>query len=166
MASKKTWIWVLVGFVGFGVVVLFALAGAGVYFVTRHIHAVHSSDASALEAFDTARAAFKDRPPLFELDRFDQPQATRDLSTLPTSPVKPTDLHILAWNPDDRRLVRITLPFWMLRLGRRKIDIIDGHHDFDVGSLDVSVDDLERIGPALVLDLRTSTGERVLVWTE
>jgi hypothetical protein len=166
MASKKTWVWILLGVVGCGVLVLFGLAGAGVYFVTHHIHATRSSDASAVQAFETARMPFKDETPLFELDRFDQPHATRDLSTLPTSPVKPTDLHILAWNPDERRLVRITLPFWMLRLGRRKIDIINGERNFDFGRLNVDVDDLERIGPTLVLDLHTPSGERVLVWTQ
>lgn len=166
MASKKTWLWIIVGVLGFGMLVLFGMAGAGVYFVTHHVHASRSTNASALKAFETARATFKDQPPLFELDRFEQPRATRDLSALPTSSVKPSDLHILAWNPDEGRLVRITLPFWMLRLGRRKIDIINGERNFDFGRLNVSIDDLERIGPALVLDLSTYKGERVLIWTE
>jgi hypothetical protein len=37
MASGKTWVWIVVGALGVCLVALIVVAGAGVYFVTRHI---------------------------------------------------------------------------------------------------------------------------------
>ena len=56
------------------------------------------------------------------------------------------------------------MPFWVLRLGRQKIDIAQGAFDFQRMELDVP--ELERVGPVLLFDLRRSGGERVLVWTQ
>ena len=87
-----------------------------------------------------------------------------DLGALPRSDRRPEYLWILVWNPDDGRLSKISLPFWVLRLGRQNIDI---KHDsgFDLDQLDLDVDQLERVGPKLIFDFRTSDGERVLIWT-
>lgn len=164
MASKKTWIWVIVA--GFGLVVfaMAALAGLGLYFVTSHISTARSSDAEALRAFDDVRAQFPDERPLFEIDSRGNPHPTGDLGSLPRSDRRPEYLWILVWNPDDGRLSKISLPFWVLRLGRQNIDI---KHDsgFDLDQLDLDVDQLERVGPKLIFDFRTSDGERVLIWT-
>jgi hypothetical protein len=165
MASKKTWIWIIVACLGMGVMALFGLAATGVYFVASHIETDRVSSAEALRAFDAARAAFKEQQPLFELDSKERPRPVRALRDIPSSPSRPDDLWILAWDPDEGRILKISLPFWMLRLGRRNIDV---HHDesgFDLEDLDLDVEELERIGPALVFDLRAPEGERVLVWT-
>ena len=44
--KKKTWIWIIVGIGVFGVLMLFAVAGAGVYFVTKHIETKRTSGAA------------------------------------------------------------------------------------------------------------------------
>ena len=58
------------------------------------------------------------------------------------------------------------MPLWVLRLGRRKIDILKSSRGFNFESLNLDIAELERIGPALVLDYRTPSGERVLIWTQ
>jgi hypothetical protein len=165
MAKVKTWVWVVLGLLGVGVVTLFAVAGAGVYFVSHHIALRRTTSVAALRTFDEARGAFKAQQPILEVDAFEHPREVRPLGDLPTSPVKPTNLYILAWNPDDSRLARVALPFWLLRMGRRKIDFMNDRRGFDFERLDLDVPELERIGPALVLDYRTTAGERVLIWT-
>ena len=60
----------------------------------------------------------------------------------------------------------MSVPFWIMRLGRRKFDVIKGDPGFDFDRLKIDVNELERIGPALVLDYRRSSGERVLIWTQ
>jgi hypothetical protein len=70
---------------------------------------------------------------------------------------------ILVWDPDEQRTVRIALPFWLLKIGKRKIDIGASTFDFERFRLDVN--DLERIGPRLIADFQRPGGERVLVWT-
>jgi hypothetical protein len=165
-ATNKTWIWIIAGFLGVCVIVLFAIAGTGVYFVHQHIDARRPSSVEAMREFEAARAAFKGKPPLLELDRLGHPRQVTRTEQMPTSSVRPTDMIVLAWNPVSGRVVRVSLPFWLLHIGRRKVNIFDDSNGFDVDRLNIDVNELERIGPAFVLDYVTMNGDRVLVWTQ
>jgi hypothetical protein len=116
-------------------------------------------------AFEAAKSLFKDARPLIELDQVERPRVSRPLSDLPTSPTKPQYLWVLVFDYRDERLVKISLPFWLLRMGRRKIDVGKDQR-FDLDRLNLDVNELERIGPAMVLDHRATSGERVLIWTQ
>ena len=164
MASRKTWIWIVVTIAVACVVCLMAAAGGLLYFASTHIQARQTSTTDAFQRFDTERAQFKDQRPLIELDDKERPHVTRSLADLPTSPTPPQDLWVLAWNPDDGRVVQVSLPFWLLKLGRRKVNVMNGN--FDLDRMNIDPHELERIGPALVLDLRAANGQRVLVWTK
>lgn len=166
MATTKTWLWIILGLLGVCVIGLFLIAGAGVYFVSRHIHVRPTTSANALQTFDTARAVFKSQQPLLELDEFEHVRAVRPLSDLPSSAVKPTDLHLLVWDTSEDRILNISIPFWVLRLGHQRMKFVDAGHGFDVERLHLDVPELERIGPALVLDFRERAGDRVLIWTQ
>jgi hypothetical protein len=166
MPSTKTWIWIILGFIGACMLTLIAVAGAGVYFVRQHIHVENTSTTNSLQAFETERARFKEQRPLLEMDSLGRPRSTRPTSELPTSTVKPTAMNVMVWDPDKERLVNVSLPFWLLKLGRRKIDFANGDRGFDMERLNLDVPELERIGPTLVLDFRSASGERVLVWTQ
>jgi hypothetical protein len=164
MASRRTWI--VLGVLGAAVAVLFAAAGAAVYFVTRHVQTRQTSSAEALRQFEEVRTSFGGGRPLFELDQDDEPRPVRPLHELPTSPVAPTSLEILAWDPADARTVRLSLPFWVLRLGKSDVSVVGDGHGFSLEQLDLNADDLARVGPALVLDYRNTEGVRVLLWTK
>jgi hypothetical protein len=166
MATKKTWILVIVGLIGACVVALVVVAGAGVYFVTRHINTRRAGTSDAMTSLDKARARFKDQRPLIEVDAMGRPSVSTPLTEMPPGSTQPNDLIVLAWNPDDERVVTVTLPFWLLRFGHRKIDLMNGDKDFDLDRLNLDVDQLQRIGPKLVFDWRRPTGERVLIWTQ
>lgn len=165
MAAKKTWVWIVVACLAATVVALIAVAAAGVYFVAHHIQTQRSSSADALAAFDAVTGSFGGRRPLYELDNAEQPRLAQPLADLPTSGTEPDALWILAWDPDDERLVRVSLPLWMLHVGRAKMELA-GEHGFDLQRLDLDGDELRRIGPALVFDFRSREGARVLLWTQ
>jgi hypothetical protein len=165
MASRKTWIWIIVGIFGTCVVMLIAIAGAGIYFVSSHVSSKQTTSVDAFQTFDTTKATFRDQRPLLEVDNGDRPRVTRPLSSFPTSTTRPEQLCVLAWDPEEERVVQVNLPFWLLKLGRRKVDIAN-HRGFNLDNLDIDVHELERIGPVLLLDLRGQSGERVLVWTK
>src|SRR5262245_1803601 len=115
MATKKTWIWIIVVFLAVCVVGMLAVAGAGVYFVASHIDTRRASGAEAFQEFDRARAAFKEDKPLFELDQRERPRLSRQIASMPTSPTQPEYLWILAYDPDrEGRIVKVNLPFWLL----------------------------------------------------
>jgi hypothetical protein len=163
--NAKHWLWSVAGFNATCVIGQVLVAGAGVYFVSHHIAVHTTTSAAALRQLDDARARFKNVDPLIEIDALEQPHVVHPLSTLPSSATHPDTLHMLAWDPDERRLARIALPFWVLRVGRRKMDLLpDAGVTFDELNLDVA--ELERIGPALVLDYRRPAGSRVLIWTQ
>ncbi|MNC90612.1 hypothetical protein D3C83_67300 [compost metagenome] len=60
----------------------------------------------------------------------------------------------------------MSLPLWIMRFANRGVHI--GRHggNFDIAALELDVADLERIGPALIVDFRDDEGRRVLVWTQ
>lgn len=166
MSARKTWIWIVVGCLGTGVVGLMAVAGAGVYFVAQHIQSERSTAADALGAFDGAATRFRDQRPLYELDGADEPRLVRPLRTLPTGGAQADALCILAWDPDGERLVRASLPFWLLSVGHGKMRVAGAESGFDLNRLNLDPDQLRRIGPALVFDFRGREGGRVLLWTQ
>jgi hypothetical protein len=166
MATRKTWILIIVGGLGVFVVALIAVAGAGVYFVTRHVHTVHASDTEAMQQFEAVHGTFPGQRPLYEMDEGQRPQQTRPLSDVPTSARPANDLRVLAWDPEDGHLVNVTLPFWVLRLGKQKMDVVRNDRGFNIERLNLDVDELARIGPSLVFDFRNRQGVRVVVWTE
>jgi len=164
MAKTRTWIIVILSIIGFVFVCLMVMAGAGAYWVRSHIKTAPSTATQAVKTFDQERARFGTEKPLIGSDDIDNaPGVQKRLEALPTASVKPTEMSVLVWDPDDERTVRIALPFWMLKIGKRKIDIGSSAFDFDRFSIDVN--DLERIGPKLIVDITRPGGERVLVWT-
>jgi hypothetical protein len=166
MAKKRTWLWIIGGVATTGLLALVAVAGAGVYFFSRHVESEPSSGADAVRAFETVAAEFANHRALYELGADERPHLTTPLSSLPTSPVKASSLRVQAWDPARERVIRLSLPFWLLRLGHDRMRPSNDDRGFDVHALNLDVDELERIGPALVLDYRNQDGARVLLWTK
>jgi len=166
MATAKTWLLIGLGFLGFCVLGLCLIAGAGFYFVSHHINLQKTTSSNAVRLLDSARDRFKSVQPLIEVDAFEHPRETRVLADIPTSPIKPTNLCVLAWNPDDGKLVRVAVPFWVLRLGNEKLSFLHDRQGLNFDRLRLDSSELERIGPTLVLDYRSPSGERVLLWTQ
>ncbi len=166
MAGKlKTWIWIIVSVVVICILGAVAVAGMGYYFFTKHFDTKVTSPASATVEFETVKAQFTGQKPLIELD-----ERGRFLRANPDRPGRadtrrPDQLYVLAFDPDDERIVKVTIPFWLLRLKPR------GTIDFNGGQLELedlklTVEDLERFGPTLIVDHKSSGGERVLVWSQ
>jgi hypothetical protein len=73
----------------------------------------------------------------------------------------------MAFDPDEEKVVRMDLPFWLLRLQMRgtRFDV-GGGNNIDLARLRLTVEDLERYGPTLILDHKKSDGSRVLIWSQ
>ena len=76
---------------------------------------------------------------------------------------RPHRIHAVVWNRDDRELVRVDVPLWMVKKVVRRIDVDD-----DVAREEVhrklSVEELDRAGPGILVDVDEAQGDRVLVW--
>jgi hypothetical protein len=164
MAGKaKTWIWVVVGVVAFGILGVIAMAAAGLWFAKTHINIRPETSAAALEDFQHARAAFAGQKPLIELD--DRGHFVHANTDRPAGTERPQSLTVMAFDPGDERIVRMDIPFWMLRLKMRGTRIGVGSGGLNLRDLNLTVEDLERFGPTLIVDHTGPKGERVLVWS-
>lgn len=166
MAKARKWIIIILSTIGFIVVCLLVLVGVMTSWVVRHVNTQPSTATAAVKTFEEERAKLGNAKALVTSDELDTPSIIqKKIDSLPVSSTPVTEMHILVWSPDSERTVRITMPFWLLKVGRRKIDIA-GADSFDFDRLRIDVNQLERIGPQVLVDLARPGGERVLVWTK
>ena len=165
MAGKvKTWVWVVAGVVVMGVLCLVGVAAAGLWYAKTHIDVRSVSPATAVNDFEEVRRQFNNQKPLIELDeRGHFLHANTDRAT---SDRRPESLHVMAFDPDEERVVRMNIPFWLLRLKSGGSHVNVGHDSFDLKDMKLTVEDLERYGPTLIVDHKGRAGERVLVWSQ
>ena len=166
MAGRiKTWVWVVLAVIVTAVVAVVAVAGIGVYFFKQHIDTRTVSAAVASRDFDAVKARFAGQKPLVELDRHGT-----FLRSNPERPAaagrRPEQLVVMAFDPDDGRIVRLSIPFWLLRLKTGGGSIDFNGKRMDLEDLKLSVADLERFGPTLIVDHSSVDGNRVLVWSQ
>jgi hypothetical protein len=167
MAGKvKTWVWVVVAVVVIGILGVIAMAGVGIYFFSQHIDTRAASPRAAARDFDDVRKRFEGQKPLIELD-----ERGRFLRANPDRPTNatlkaPDNLYVLAYDPDDGRIVRVTIPFWLLRMKAGGTTIDFNGNSMDLEDLKLTVEDLERYGPTLIVDHGETSGDRVLVWSQ
>src|SRR5687767_12815982 len=159
MAGKRSTILMVI----IGIVVCSLVVGAGTatWFYLSVFDSVDADEAVATRSLDEARARFKGQQPILEL-RDDKVAllrkapdvgSTRDLQ----------NVRVLTWNAEEGTLTTLTLPFWLLRLRDSGVDVSIAA---DGTRLTMTMDEVERYGPALVLDHLEEDGSRVLVWTE
>lgn len=165
MAGKlKTWVWIIVGVVVMCVLGLVGMAAAGLWFAKTHIDVRTVSAATAVTDFDEVRRQFTNQKPLIELD--ERGHFVHANTDRPTSDRRPQSLNVMAFDPDEGRVVKMDIPFWLLRLKMRGSHVDIGHDSFDLSDMKLTVEDLERYGPTLIVDHKGRAGERVLVWSQ
>lgn len=164
MAKVKTWIWVVIGVIAIGILGIVALAAAGLWFVRSHVDVKQTTAAAATSDFETVRAKFTGTQPLIELDeRGDFIRANTDR---PAGAVRPQTLNVMAFDANDEKVVRMEVPFWLLRLKSGGSHFSMNGESVDLARMHLTVEDLERYGPTLILDHKDRKGAHVLVWTQ
>jgi hypothetical protein len=165
--TRKTWVSVIIAAVIIvGVLAVTAIGGTA-YFIYRHVNAQFTPSANAQQRFVDARARFAGQKPLIEMRRGNEPLLHRD--AIPDSrPQRIETLRVLAYDEDAGKLVNVSIPLWLLRLfpSKRMSFLSDNGIDFDSDRMHLSLEDLERRGPGLILDQADRRGSQVLVWTE
>lgn len=167
MARKvKAWVWVVLGLLVTCVLAIVAIAGAAYFFFSRHVDTRRASPAAASREFDAVTGRFAGQKPLVELDVHGNFVRTRRGRPSSGAHVAPEHLFVLAFDPDDGRVVRLKIPFWLLRFkpGSGSIDLNGSRMDLE--DLKLTVQDLEQLGPTLIVDRSMPDGNRVLVWSQ
>ena len=166
--TKRNWISIVVGIL----IVLFLMAvvliGSAIFYIRRHVHAETQFVTSSVgtETFEQARAKFAGQQPLIEWREHEAPVIHRRTSP---STVQLQALNILAFDERDGKIVRLSIPFWLVRMapGKRFNVGSNSGFQFDSERTHLTVDDVEQAGPGLLLDgIDPNSRARVLVWTE
>ena len=164
MAKIKTWVWVVVGVIAVGILGIVTMAAVGIWFVRSHVNVQSTTVTAAANDFDAVRARFSTQKPLIELD--EHGEFVRANTDRPAATAPPQSLNVMAFDSKEEKVVRVDLPFWLLRLksGGTRFNMNGG--DVDLEKLHLTVEDLERYGPTLILDHKDRKGSRVLVWSQ
>jgi hypothetical protein len=142
------------------VVGIVALMGTGAFIVLRNLR-ITRPPASAMDAhFNDVRHRFPPRPPLIEID--DPLRGRVHVNHPPDSaPLQRLDrFEILAWQAEEGKLVQTRAPIWMMRFSTLNLLSEFG---LAPGSMRLTVDDVQRYGPGVVLDFTSPKGDRALV---
>jgi hypothetical protein len=166
-ASRKTWISIVIAAVIIVGMLALAVVGGTAFFIYRHVNTQYASETSAGQEFATARARFAGQQPLIELRHNQEPLLHRD--TVRARPDRKLEsLRVLAYDESEEKLVRVTIPFWLLRMmpSKNLSFLHDEGIDLDTSRVRLTLEDVERRGPGLILDQKDRRGSQVLVWTE
>jgi hypothetical protein len=164
MAKVKTWVWVVIGVIVLGILGIVAMAAAGLWFVRSHVDVRTTTVAAASSDFEGVRQRFRAQKPLIELD--DHGEFVRANTDRPAGTVRPQTLNVMVFDPDDEKVIRMELPFWLLRLKSGGARFSMGQGSVDLAKLRLTVEDLEHFGPTLILDQKDHKGTRLLVWSQ
>lgn len=160
--KRKTWPWVVAGVVIVFVILGVALLGGFAYYIYRQTSFETSTQEKADHEFQRVRSRFKDQTPYLELDLSGDLRIHRELEKPKEADLQ--SVYIMAWDVRENRLLRMTIPFWFVRLkasGAFNVQIGGWSRD-----LTVTAQDLARHGPGIVLDFEEPGGTRVLLWAE
>lgn len=161
MASKKAWLWIIGGVIALGLIAV-VLVGGFAYFAYRQMSFEAASQESAAAQFTGVRARFKEGA-YIELDPVGRTfRIHRELEGDHETDLQA--IHILAWDADKAQLVRLAIPFWLVRLNSSaafRLPVGNWNEQFRV-----TASDLARRGPGIILDVEEPGGTRVIVWAE
>ena len=156
---------ILLAILGVAGVLVIAVVGTGIWIVRSVVQNVSMNEAAATKSFDEVRARFGNAGPVVAL-RGDGPVLLRrPPETQPSVTLR--TLHMLRWNGCAERMSRVDLPFSILRMRdgmfRLRADPDATGLSF---STSLSVADIERYGPSLLVDDNMPNGDRLLVWAD
>jgi type II secretory pathway pseudopilin PulG len=167
-STRKTWIAILIAAVIIVGILAAAAVGGVAYFIHRHVDTQFTGSETAAQQFQEARARFAGQQPLIEIQKNDRALLHREVIPPSGSAAKLDVLRVIAYDNRAGKLVHVSIPFWLLRMmpSRNFSFLNDNGIDFDSERVHLTLEDLERRGPGLILDQADRRGSQVLVWSE
>jgi len=104
-----------------------------------------------------------DAGPVFE-------QARRDALRYQGRPGPARELNVLVFERSERKLVRVSVPMWIVRAAERRVDWekeFEGDGEDEVAQRvrrHVRLEDIEKAGLGILAEVEEEDGEQVLVW--
>ena len=143
---------------------MFAIAGSVSFVVWRHTSITKPAAAEADGVFAMIRERYKGRAPLIELQDRTSPAAVkinRPPATAARQDVK--HFHVVVWDSRQGTFVRSSVPVWWMTFNANNVLTNLG---VPLGGYNLSVQDVERYGPGIIIDFQPPGGGHMLVWVE
>jgi hypothetical protein len=140
--------------------------GVGVGVVLwRHTAIFTPAEADAQASFASIRERFKGRPPLIEIKNSGVPMMDFRINRLPAAAPRQHVRHFQAivWDSKGGRMVRSSVPVWWMRFSGNNLLARLG---VPLGDFALTVEDIERYGPGIIIDFQPPGGGHMLVWVE
>lgn len=164
-STKKTWVAILIAAVAIVGVLAIAVIGGSAYFIARHVRAQFISTDGADAQFESARQHLAGQAPLIEMQAGNEPILHRPAGGAHPAPIE--ILHALVYSAESRKLVDVSLPMWLLWMSPgNHLSFLHDNAGFDSDRARLTLEDVERHGPGLILDGTGSHGTRILIWAE
>lgn len=162
-SKRRTWIPIVIAAVVVIAVVGIGLIASAVVFFYKHVNTTVVAEQTANTEIQRARARFAGQQPLIEVESGDEMLVHRT----PDAPRRPiAAVHVLGYDADEGKLISVDIPGWLLRVVPSLSGIrVFENREVTHGSTRLTLEDLERHGPGLIVDAHQRDGE-VLVWTE
>ena len=154
--------------IGASMAVVALIAGAAFFF--QHHHSERASAQIAEAEFQRLRARFADQRPLLDMH---EPRSVSHVGgPRPGAPLRSFNT-IIFDTRGDQRIVRIRVPYRFARLFGRgagfrwlgELTFLDDT-EFDPEPIQLSLAQVERHGPGLVVDYRHPSGGQFIAWVE
>ena len=168
MSTRKTWVSVVIAAVIIVGILAVSAVGGTAYFIYRHVHTQFTPTENAEQTVRGSAGALRGTAPLIEIRKDDEPIVHRDMIPKTMPAAKLETLRVLAYDTRANKLVNVSIPMWLLRMApSNKFSFMkDNGIDFDSDRVHLTMEDVDRRGPGLLLDQADRRGSQVLVWTE
>jgi hypothetical protein len=156
--------WVKATIVGAALVAagMAALAAITGYFVFRSFEKERTPEAVAVREMDSIRGRFGVRPPLVEiLDLRSMDVRVNRLAN--TAGARVHTVHVVNWKVEDDEFVRTEFPLWLMRFS--SVNLLSQLGITPV-KLRLTVQDVERYGPGVIVDYNQPGALRLLIWVD
>lgn len=117
----------------------------------------------AVARIDSVRTTFANPEPVVHTNAAGE----LEIDELPNEPAsRIRTLHVLAYRGEAEGLVQVDIPVWFLRMKDPAIRFVLDDTGVNLKELGLSINDLRRRGPRVIVDERRPNGDLVLLWTE
>jgi hypothetical protein len=158
MAKRKTWIAIVVGMMAVCGLAIIALVGGSVYWIATHVEHEVTSGQDAANEFARERERFTNQQPVLEMSGGDTPTVRRTPAPAARSAGPMQTLHARFYDPEAGELTRADVPFWLIRTASSLTFLPE------MGSL--TLEEIEKHGPGLLVNGSGETGEQILIWID
>jgi hypothetical protein len=163
--KKRKWIPIVIGIFVLFVVVSIGMLAFTISWFRQNMAISDATEDAATRQFDEIRNRFPGQQPLIQLVD-GRPQYVAERATQSARSTTLSTLHVIAFDHDEGKVVTFSLPFWLLRMKSGPIRISAYQQGWDDRGVSFRVEDIEKHGPGIIVDVTERREGRVLIWAD